>query len=92
MFTNGEFSLRFLVIAAATKNYNYSKNDDPGAVVVEEMAQAVVIHKICSSKDVLRFFCAHFYLMPFMCFVIQKAKPKIKSNGLSKKQGRYFFI
>ena len=42
------------VIAATAENYDYSKNDDPGAVVVEKMAQAVVIHKMYSSKGVLR--------------------------------------
>jgi len=38
-----------LVVAAAAENNDYSKNDYPGAVIVEEMAKAVVIHKVCSS-------------------------------------------
>lgn len=33
-----------LVIAAATKDDNDGENDNPGAVVVEEVAKAVVIH------------------------------------------------
>jgi hypothetical protein len=37
-----------LVVAAAAKNYNDSKYNYPGAVVVKKMAEAVVIH-ICSS-------------------------------------------
>ena len=32
------------MVAAATEYDDYSKNDDPGAVVVEEIANAVVIH------------------------------------------------
>ena len=37
------------VVAAATE-YDYnSKDDDPGAVIIEKMAEAVVIH-ICSSR------------------------------------------
>ena len=36
-------------IAAATENEDYSKNYNPGAVIVKEMAEAVVVH-ICSSK------------------------------------------
>ena len=35
-----------LVVAAATEYDHNSQNDDPGAVIVKEMAQAVVIH-IC---------------------------------------------
>ena len=38
--------LNVLVVAAATENYDNSKDDDPGAVIVEEMAEAVVIHSI----------------------------------------------
>ena len=34
-----------LVVAAATENYNNCKNYNPGTVIVEKMAQAVVIHK-----------------------------------------------
>ena len=32
------------MVAAATENYDDSQNDDPGAVIVEKMAKAVVIH------------------------------------------------
>ena len=38
------FGLCSLVVAAATENYNYRKNYDPGAVIVKEIAKAVVIH------------------------------------------------
>ena len=34
------------VVAAATENYDNGKDDDPGAVIVEEMAEAVVIHSM----------------------------------------------
>ena len=34
------------MVAAATENYDNSKDDDPGAVIVEEMAKAVVIHSM----------------------------------------------
>ena len=34
------------VVAAATENYDDSKDDDPGAVIVEKMAKAVVIHSM----------------------------------------------
>ena len=33
-------------MAAATEYYNKRENDDPGAVVIENMAKAVVIHMI----------------------------------------------
>ena len=36
----------YLVIAAATENYDNSENDDPGAVIVKEMAKAVVVHSM----------------------------------------------
>jgi hypothetical protein len=39
------------VIAAATEYNHNSQNNDPGAVVVEEMAQAVVVH-ICFPPNV----------------------------------------
>ena len=32
------------MVAAATENYDNSKDDDPGAVIVKEMAKAVVVH------------------------------------------------
>ena len=35
-----------LVVAAATEDYDNGKNDDPGAVIVKEMAEAVVIHSM----------------------------------------------
>ena len=35
-----------LVIAAATEHDDYSKDDDPGAVIIEKMAKTVVIHNI----------------------------------------------
>ena len=34
------------MVAAATENYDNSKDDDPGAVIVKEMAKAVVIHSM----------------------------------------------
>ena len=45
-----------LIIAAATEDYDYSENDDPGAVVVEKMAQAVVVHKMYVPPKVFRAF------------------------------------
>ena len=39
-----------LVVAAATENDDDGEDYNPGAVVVKEIAKAVVIH-ICSSKD-----------------------------------------
>ena len=33
-------------MAAATEYYDNSKDDDPGAVIVEKMAKAVVIHSM----------------------------------------------
>ena len=43
-----------LVVAAAAKNYNDSKYNYPGAVVVKKMAEAVVIHR---------------WAVPFVCLV-----------------------
>ena len=40
------FSRFLLVVAAATENYDDSENDNPGAVIVEKMAKAVVIHSM----------------------------------------------
>ena len=40
------FSRFFSVVAAATENYDDSENDNPGAVIVEKMAKAVVIHSM----------------------------------------------
>ena len=37
------------LIAAATENEDHRENDYPRAVIVKEMAEAVVVH-ICSSK------------------------------------------
>ena len=34
------------MIAAATENYDNSKDDDPGAVIVKKMAKAVVVHGV----------------------------------------------
>ena len=34
------------VVAAATKNHDNGKNYDPGAVIVKDVAQAVVIHYV----------------------------------------------
>jgi len=36
-----------LVVAAATENDNDSKDDNPSAVVIKDVAQAVVIHYVC---------------------------------------------
>ena len=41
-------------MAAATENDSDGNKDYPGAVIVEKMAKAVVIHSMLSSKDVLR--------------------------------------
>ena len=35
-----------LVIAAATEHDDYSKDDDPGAVIIEKMAKTVVVHSM----------------------------------------------
>ena len=56
-----------LIIAAATEDYDYSENDDPGAVVVEEMAQAVVVHKMYVPPKMFRAFCALIYILCFSC-------------------------
>ena len=42
----GALSIFLSVIAAAAKYYNDSKNYDPCAVVVKDVAQAVVIHYV----------------------------------------------
>lgn len=34
------------MVAAATEDYDNSKDDNPGAVIVEKMAKAVVIHSM----------------------------------------------
>ena len=41
LFSFGFYSL---AVAAATENNNYRENYDPGAVIVKEIAKAVVIH------------------------------------------------
>ena len=41
LFSFGFYSL---AVAAATENYNYRENYDPGAAIVEEIAKAVVVH------------------------------------------------
>ena len=51
------------IIAAATENYDYCENDDPGAVVVEKMAQAVVVHKMYIPPKVFRAFVALIYIL-----------------------------
>jgi hypothetical protein len=38
------------MVAAATKYDHYCKNDDPGAVIVKDVAQAVVIHMFASGS------------------------------------------
>ena len=43
------FKVRNNSIAAATENEDYRENYNPSAVIVKEMAEAVVVH-ICSSK------------------------------------------
>ena len=48
-----------LVIAAAAKHYYNGKDDNPGAVIVEKMAKAVVIH-MCSPKKILCGLCRLF--------------------------------
>ena len=50
------------MIAAATENYDNSKNDDPGAVIVKEMAKAVVVHSIFL-RSMFAIFTAHLYSM-----------------------------
>ena len=42
--------LFYSMIAAATKNDYYSKDDDPGAVIVKDVTQAVVIHMFASGS------------------------------------------
>lgn len=34
------------VIATATENYDNSKDNDPGAVIVKKMAKTVVVHNM----------------------------------------------
>ena len=38
------------MIAAATENDYYSEDDDPSAVIVKDVAQAVVIHMFASGS------------------------------------------
>ena len=45
------FALKISVIAAATEYNHNSQDNDPGAVIVKEMAQAVVVH-ICFPPNV----------------------------------------
>jgi hypothetical protein len=53
----------FLVVAAAAEHKNYSKDDNPGAVIVEDVAEAVVVH-ICSSVEFYwRFSSAQYHSM-----------------------------
>lgn len=40
------FILRLSVIAAAANDYDSNKDNDPSAVVVEDVAKAVVIHSM----------------------------------------------
>ena len=49
-------------MAAATEYYDNSKNDDPGAVIVKEMAKAVVVHSIFL-RSMFAIFTAHLYSM-----------------------------
>ena len=60
----------YLVIAAATENYDNSENDDPGAVIVKEMAKAVVVHSIFL-RSMFAIFTAHLYSMIGRCFLTQ---------------------
>ena len=53
----------YLVVAAATENYDNSKDDDPCAVVVEKMAQAVVVHKNMFLRCMLALFSALIYII-----------------------------
>ena len=50
------------MIAAATENYDNSENDDPGAVIVKEMAKAVIVHGIFL-RSMFAIFTAHLYSM-----------------------------
>ena len=60
----------YLVIAAATENYDNSENDDPGAVIVKEMAKAVVVHSIFL-RSMFAIFTAHLYSMIGRYFLTQ---------------------
>ena len=51
-----------LIVAAATENYDDSKNDDPGAVVVKKMAQAVVVHKMYVPPKMFRAFSVRSFI------------------------------
>ena len=50
----GLLPCRALITAAAAKNNDDSQDYDPGAVIVKEVAEAVVVH---SFLHFLRFFC-----------------------------------
>ena len=43
---HGALLIIYLVVAAATEYYNDRKNYDPGAVIIKDVAQAVVIHYV----------------------------------------------
>ena len=46
LIKNGDKTGFLSVVAAATENYDDSQDDDPSAVIVKEMAKAVVIHSM----------------------------------------------
>ena len=71
-----------LVVAATAENYDNSKDDYPGAVVVKKMAQAVVIHKICSSEMCSRFFLRSLTYYAEEDFVIQRRKAPLNKGSL----------
>lgn len=50
-----------LVVAAATENYNDSKDNNPSAVVIKDVAQAVVVHYVCL-RELLRWALARLIL------------------------------
>ena len=50
------------MVAAATENYDNSKDDDPGAVIVKKMAKAVVIHSMFL-RCMFAIWVAHLHIM-----------------------------
>ena len=62
----------FLVVAAATENYDESENDDPGAVIIEKMAKTVVVHRYVPPKNVCDGCTAHLHNMSDARSLLQK--------------------
>lgn len=61
--------LQSSVVAAATEYYDDSEDYNPSAVIVEDMAKAVVIHNMFLRFINLAVIAAHFYNMQGLVFL-----------------------